>query len=268
MATIPSADRFQAQPIWEMSVKATLMNAKKMAIGSQFQHPSTGAIFSHAGLAFFAAILFSTSHLTAAPIAGPIAGVIATSNMGSGFGTSLANTVNGVGLSSYSLTATHAGTIPSNSWVSSGTLSGNITFDLGSAVFIDRFSFWNQNGGGPGAAGSTGIRAVTILTSLDGTNFTPLPGGPTSFAQVAGSSNLPPEIFTFTPVLARDVRFAVSSNYGDTLQTGFAEVMFNSTVPEPSIFALIGFAVTGFLADARKNRNRMPQRRSPSTGRQ
>ncbi|MBA3480675.1 MAG: hypothetical protein H0T51_02565 [Pirellulales bacterium] len=166
------------------------MNAKHLGFVSIAQASSV-ARSHYAGLAFLAAILFSTSHLTAAPTIG----VSASSDMGSGFGTSLANTVNGAGLSSISLTANHQGTIPSNSWVSSGTLTGNITFDLGSPVFIDSFSFWNQNGGGPGAAGSTGIRAVTVLTSLDGTIFTPLPGGPTLFAQVTGSSNLPPETF-------------------------------------------------------------------------
>src|SRR5918995_845572 len=61
-----------------------------------------------------------------------IVGVTATTNMGSGFGTDLINTVNGVGLSSLSLTATHEATIPTNSWVSNqGVLTGQITFNLG-----------------------------------------------------------------------------------------------------------------------------------------
>jgi hypothetical protein len=69
--------------------------------------------------------------------------------MGSGFGTSLVNTLNGNGLSALTLTATHTATIPSNSWVSaSGVLSGNVTFDLGGLSVVDSFSFWNQNGGG------------------------------------------------------------------------------------------------------------------------
>src|SRR6266496_4518366 len=110
--------------------------------------------------------------LTTAPsaLADRIVGVTATTSMGSGFGTSLTNTVNGVGLSSLSLTATHDATIPSNSWVSSpGVLTGQITFALGGLFTVNSFSFWNQNGGGPGALGSTGIHNVQVLTSTDGT---------------------------------------------------------------------------------------------------
>lgn len=201
-------------------------------------------------IAFLGAIILSTTHLTAAPIVG----VTATTDMGNDDPTAkLVKTTDGSGLSSYSLTATHDGTTPFNSWISTSSLTGTITFDLGSTVFIDSFSFWNQNGGGPGP-GITGIRDVTVLTSLDGTLFTPLPGGPSIFAQVTGTSNLPPEIFTFPPVLARDVRFAVTSNYGNTFTTGFAEVMFDSTVPEPSLLALIGCWIAGFMTLARKSR--------------
>ena len=170
-----------------------------------------------------------------------VSAVSATTDMGSGFGTSLTNTINGTGLSSLSLTATHDGTIPGNSWVSMGATSGQITFSLGALYQINGFSFWNQNGGGPGAAGSTGIHNVTVLSSTNGTTFNPIAGGPTSFAQVAGATALPPEIFSFAAVSASFIRFQVTSNWGD-VQTGFAEVQFSS-VPAPAsavIPALIG----------------------------
>ncbi len=48
-------------------------------------------------------------------IATRIPSVTVSTNMGSGFGTNIQNTVNGVGLSSLSLTATHAPTDPANS---------------------------------------------------------------------------------------------------------------------------------------------------------
>jgi len=172
--------------------------------------------------------------------AGRISPVLAsTPDMGAGFSTSLANTVNGVGLSSLSLTATHAATIPPNSWVSgSGILTGHVIFDLGATFLVDSFSFWNQNSGGPGALGSTGIRGVEVGTSLSGVTYLPLLGGPTQFNQVT-TAPAGPQIFTFTPVSARFFQFTIASNWGDTAQTGFAEVGFNNAIPEPATFSLI-----------------------------
>ncbi len=188
-----------------------------------------------------------------------IVGVTASTNMGSGFGTNLINTVNAVGLSSPSLTATHAGTTPANSWVSGqGILTGQITFSLGASYSVDSFSFWNQNGGGPGGLGATGIRNVQVLTSTDGIVFIPLAGGPSSFAQVPGAANLPPEIFSFTAVSATHFRFLVMSNWGDPFQTGFGEVGFNravgAPVPEPATMLLLCTGLTGFAARALRRR--------------
>ncbi len=164
-----------------------------------------------------------------------IPSITVSTNMGSGFGTNIQNTVNGVGLSSLSLTATHAATIPPNSWVSAtGQLTGTVTFNLGGIFTVDSFSFWNQNGGGPGANGSTGIQGVAVSTSTDGITFTPLSGGPTSFAQVTANANVPPQIFNFTPVSAGFFRFTILSNYGDPAQTGFAEVGFNAVTGTPT----------------------------------
>jgi hypothetical protein len=177
-----------------------------------------------------------------------IVGVTATTTMGTGLGTSLPSTVNGAGLSSLSLTATHEGTLPFNSWVSAaGVLTGTVTFALGGTFQVDSFSFWNENGGGPGAGGSTGIQGVQLLTSTDGVSFVLLPGGPSSFAQVPGFAALPPQIFTFVPVTATHFRFNILSNYGDTAQTGFAEVGFNSVsaaqVPEVESLRLIALGL-------------------------
>jgi hypothetical protein len=179
--------------------------------------------------------LLAVSQIQASRIATVTA---STPDMGAGFGTILANTVNGTGLASLTLTATHAATIPANSWVSGGTLTGHIIFDLGSAFPVDSFSFWNQNGGGPGVAGSTGIQGVAVSTSLDGISYAALAGGPTQFSQVAGTV-AGPEIFNFSAVSARFFQFTVSSNWGDSAETGFAEVGFNSAVvPEPATLSL------------------------------
>jgi large repetitive protein len=191
------------------------------------------------GVGAFVALAFQTNQA----FASRITGVTATTDMGSGFGTSLVNTLNGNGLSALTLTATHTATIPSNSWVSAfGVLTGNVTFNLGGLSVVDSFSFWNQNGGGPGAAGSTGIQGVQVLTSTDGVSFAPLAGGPSVFAQVSGATG-PPQIFTFAPVSATHFRFHILSDYGDTAETGFAEVGFNNAIPEPSTAALLALGV-------------------------
>ncbi len=171
--------------------------------------------------------------------------------MGSGFSSSLTNTINGAGLSLFGdLAATHDGTIPSNSWVSSSLiLTGNLDFDLGGLFFVDGFSFWNQNSGGPGFFGSTGIQDVIVLSSLDGSNYNPIPEAPLIFAQQTGFSNVPPEMFSFSRVTASHIRFEIRSNWGDNAQTGFAEVAFSGVaVPEPATFLMLGFAVSGGLA--------------------
>ena len=169
--------------------------------------------------------------------------VTATTTMGSGFLTSLSNAVNGVGLSALSLTALHDGTSTANSWVSSpGAVIGTVTFALGGMFQVDSFSFWNQNGGGPGANGSTGIQGVQVLTSTDGLSFSVLAGGPSLFAQVPAVGPVGPQVFNFGPVSATHFRFNILSNYGDTAQTGFAEVGFNSVssqVPETEALRLI-----------------------------
>ena len=190
------------------------------------------------------AIVSSVSSLA---FATRISTVTATTTMGSGFGTNLANTVNGVGLSSLSLTATHEGTTPANSWVSlAPATTGQVTFNLGGLFPVDGFSFWNQNGGGPGAAGSTGIQGVNILSSTDGSTFVPIPGAPTIFTQQPGTTAVPPQFITFPTVTATHFRFNILSNWGDA-QTGFGEVGFNA-VPEPAAGALLLVGVAGTLS--------------------
>jgi hypothetical protein len=190
-------------------------------------------------LRFFAAVCILVAFQVHYAFADRIAGVTATTDMGSAGGSSLANTVNGAGLSALTLTATHAATVPANSWVSTpGTVTGTVTFALGGTYQVDSFSFWNQNGGGPGADGITGIQRVQVLTSTDGVTFVLLAGGPSLFAQVPATIAAP-QIFTFGPVTATHFRFNILSNYGDPALTGFAEIGFNSTVPEPSTAGLL-----------------------------
>jgi F5/8 type C domain len=160
--------------------------------------------------------------------------------MGESPGSSINNIVNGSGLSSLSLTATHATATPTNAWGST-TTTGNITFNLNGSYNLAGFSLWNFNFS---SLVSAGVNGVNIQTSTDGSNFTPVTGSPTQFA-IATSPAQNAEQFSFTPVDAAYVRFNVLSNYGASF-TGLGEVQFDSApatapataVPEP--FTIVG----------------------------
>ena len=94
-----------------------------------------------------------------------------------------------------------------------------------------------------------------MSTSTDGVTFTPLAGGPTTFA--IGANNAPelPQQFTFGPVVADFVRFNITSNYGSQFETGLSEVGFDGTrvtaVPVPPTL-LLGLVGAGCAARLRR----------------
>jgi hypothetical protein len=147
-------------------------------------------------------------------------------------GTDINNAINGTGLATFpSLSANHVPSNPINSWISQDA-TGTIDFDLGGAFLVDGFSFWNQNAGGPGADGTTGIRDVVIYSSEDGVTFTEVPGAINTFAQVT-TGDSPPEQFAFAEVTASFMRIEVLNNHGDMF-TGFAEIAF-SGIEAPAV---------------------------------
>jgi hypothetical protein len=148
--------------------------------------------------------------------------------------------VNGSGLSSLSLTATHinAANPTVTGWASSsGVNTGNFTFNLNGLYNVAGFSVWNWNNNN-----TFGVNGVDILTSTDGANFNAVAGAPTQFTQGAlfTTTSQSPEQFSFAPVTASYVRFNVRSNYGSGI--ALAEVQFDGTtatsVPEP--FTIFG----------------------------
>lgn len=141
-------------------------------------------------------------------------------------GTDINNTINGVGLATFpSLSANHEPTNPVNSWISIDT-TGDIDFDLGGTFLVDGLAFWNQNAGGPGPDGTSGINDILMYASDDGTNYTLIPGSPDAFAQVL-TGDSPPELFAFPEVTASFIRIEVLNNHGDSMFTGFAEIAFS-----------------------------------------
>ena len=164
-----------------------------------------------------------------------IRGVTASSNMGSGQGTLLQETVepwtSGLDLTDmFNINGDpyvrHLPTSPLNSWVSDNAVNGEITFDLHGMYVLSGLSFCNLNGAGPADNGSTGIRGVKIQFSTDGMNFVDIPGTPSEFAQVRTVGRFWSEYVGFGPLTASFLRFVVTSNWGDPQQTGFGEVLF------------------------------------------
>ena len=194
------------------------------------------------------AIALTAAVVAIAPIgnaeAALITGVTVSTDMKSFGGYDIQNIVNGSGLDSLSLTATHADVTPTNSWASSfETPTGTIDFNLNGQHSLQGFSIWNN------ADNTFGIQGVTISTSIDGSTCTALSGAPTQFAQGANGAEAAQQ-FAFAPTQANYVRFNVLSNYG-AFATTLSEVQFDGTsataptaVPTPALLSgLIGLGV-------------------------
>tara|TARA_R110000787_G_scaffold81036_2_gene175940 strand:- start:97040 stop:98293 length:1254 start_codon:yes stop_codon:yes gene_type:complete len=170
----------------------------------------------------FSEVAFSGSE--AVVVENVINPVSATTTLTAQFGSSLNNTINGIGLDAFpSLSATHEGTTPGNSFLATNE-PGSIDFDLGGSYLVDGLSFWNINAPGPGQAG---IQEVVVSFSEDGITYSPITGAPSTFAQVMTGTS-PAEQFSFTEITASYIRFDVVSNYGDPGNlVAFAEVAFS-----------------------------------------
>jgi F5/8 type C domain len=183
-----------------------------------------------------ATLALSIAHASTAQAA-LITGVTATTDMGNFLpDIDINGVVNGAGLSSLSLNATHAAPDFESSWGSTNQVTtGNITFNLNGLYSLAGLSLWNLG------SFASGINEVNIETSTDGTIFDLVKGAPAQFALGTSTPQDPgqfsPQQFSFAPVNASYVRFKVLSNHGDAFFTGLSEVQFNSAsaaaVPEP-----------------------------------
>lgn len=180
-----------------------------------------------------------------------LTGVTASTNMGNGFGSVIGNIVDGSGLSSFALNATHASGTPSNAWAAP-TETGFVTFNLNGLYNLDGMSVWNFN-----ASNTAGVNGVNILTSLDGISFTALAGSPASFAIGNSIAVTPAQTFSWGTVTASFVRFQILSNHGFGGATGLSEVAFDGLlVPEPATVILLGIGLLGMFGYDWRRRKR------------
>lgn len=161
--------------------------------------------------------------------AAPILGVTASSPNGNSGGVP-ANVVNGSGLIGGLLpTSQHSQSGTNNAWLSAANAANSqLDFDLGGLYSLSGMAFWNANGAFVGR----GIQTLQVLASTDGLSYSVIAGSPGSFAQVPTAPSSA-EIFSWTPVLARFVRFDVITTYNGNGSL-VNEVLFDGTeiVPE------------------------------------
>lgn len=162
--------------------------------------------------------------------AAPILGVTASTPNGTAAGT-IDNVVNGTGLiGGIQPTSLHSQSGTNTAWLSSATgANSQLDFDLGDLYSLSGMAFWNANGSFVGR----GIQTVQILSSVDGLVYSVIAGSPTAFAQVPAAPS-PAEIFSWTPVVARFVRFDVGSTF-DTNGSLVNEVLFDGSAVAPEL---------------------------------
>lgn len=159
------------------------------------------------------------------------------------------DTINGTGFNG--ATGIHDNS-PTNMWLTNGTATGQITYDLGDVYDLDSLNVWNYNEV-PGVAlfSQRSARDVTIsVASSEGGPFASLgnfvfemaPGIDSNFGQFIDLS-----AFSLAGNV-RLVRFDITSNYDGDNYVGLSEVRFSGTlVPEPKNLALTAVALLGLI---------------------
>lgn len=156
----------------------------------------------------------------------------------------VANLINGSGLSG----GLHSGDYTSK-WLTNGTVTGSLIFDLGTTYNISSSTIWNYGNGCCGEGRS--VKDLVVEGSIDGISYFNI--GNFVLHQPAGDPFAGESIALGD--IARYVRFDLNSNYGDTY-TGLSEVQFagvaTNAVPEPTMPALIAISLLGIAATRRR----------------
>jgi hypothetical protein len=172
----------------------------------------------------FAIYKGGTWSFTAETYGYPVKPVKATASSSSNALMGPEKTIDGSGLDSLD----EHGNSASSMWLSKkNTTPIWIKYDFDNVYKLHEMWVWNSNQATELDAGF-GAKDVTIETSLDGTTWTALAGGPVEFNQATGEPNYTHNTtVAFGGVQAKYVRLTISTNWADgTKQAGLSEVRF------------------------------------------
>jgi hypothetical protein len=174
---------------------------------------------------------------TVEPFAYPLQTVTATASSSGGNDLGPEKTIDGSGLNEQDQHARSA----TDMWLSETEANPWIQYEFDKAYTLHEMWVWNSNQSIESFVGF-GAKDVTVETSVDGIDWTPL-AGPIQFNQGTGQEEYTANtVVEFSQALAKFVRITVHAGWGEMSQTGLSEVRFfyvpmRAREPKPQIGA-------------------------------
>lgn len=146
----------------------------------------------------------------------------------------------------------------SNVWISNNIKVGDLDFDLGSSLTIDKFAFWNR-----GFSSDSQLNGFTVFTSTVSNFSTSTNVGSFNATMQGSTTAVPVEVFDLTDSIGQYVRIHITSNHGSVSkpavvagEMAFGTSAASAAVPEPSSLALIicvaALGLTGYRLRCKK----------------
>ena len=138
-----------------------------------------------------------------------------------------------------------------NIWGSAlGVRSGNFDLNLGGTFRVSAMVFWNLLGD------PSSVREFTLLADNDASFGSAVNLGTFTASNTLGSgSNTGAQVFTFPETSAAFIRIQILNTWSaGSDHAVFNEVAFKATVPEPTIFWLLGLGLPGIAIGCRRVR--------------